>query len=139
MCRTQAPPRHNQLAYLLSEALVGRANVHRQLPSLGRIQLVVAALVGGLLDRVPSPEGGAELAVLRPHPVVVLQSGARPDRAGLLAAVGEVKGQPALALRVVEYLIKLRHADHRLLHLPHLLRIDLGQHGTVDRHSCVVN
>ena len=62
-----------QVGLDVHEVLLRRADVHRQLPALGGVEFVVAALVGGILEGVAAPEGGAELAILRPDPVVVLQ------------------------------------------------------------------
>mmetsp|Transcript_42637 Transcript_42637/g.137396 ORF Transcript_42637/g.137396 Transcript_42637/m.137396 type:complete len:389 (-) Transcript_42637:19-1185(-) len=121
------------------EVLLGRADVHRQLPALGCVELVVAALVGSFLDGVAAPEGGAELAVLRPHPVVVAQRGARADRARLLAAVREVKGEPPLPLSLVEDLVKLGDLHHCLLHPPHHRRRYVRKRSALDRHAVVVN
>ena len=101
--------------------------MHGQLPPLCRIEFVVATLVCCVVERHAAPEGCAELAVLRPDPVVVVQCGAAADRTRLLAAVGEVEGQAPLPLRLVEHLVKLTHQDHCRLH-PHTQLAALLEH-----------
>ena len=82
------------------------------LPPPPEVPVVGEALVAELLEGESPPHEHPRLAVLGEDDVLGPQRGRVPHVNGLLAAVGHVERDPALALGVLEDLVHLADADH---------------------------
>lgn len=100
--------------------------MHRHLLPFPQIIPVPVALIHDVQQTVTSPQQHSDFPILAINNIFKIQSGCTAYVGGLLAVIRHVKGNSALSLRLVEYLIHDVEQRHRSVHLDEFVLAQVG-------------